>query len=76
MIDLKAVQLELAQARQARIAAQLAGCELEELADSLRQTSAAWRRPPAAASPRAQQRVHRDPCPVLRDSDGVLSLTS
>ena len=43
MIDLKAVAAELAQARQARIAAQLAGCEVEELADNLRRTSPAWR---------------------------------
>ena len=45
MIDLKTVELELAQARQARIEAQLAGCELEELADNLRQTHAAWLHP-------------------------------
>lgn len=44
MIDLKTVAAELAQARQARIAAQLAGCEVEELADSLRQSSPSWRR--------------------------------
>jgi hypothetical protein len=44
MIDLKAVAAELAQARQARIAAQLAGCEVEELAEGLRQASPAWRR--------------------------------
>ena len=48
MIDLKAVQLELAQARQARIEAQLAGCELEELADNLRQSRAAWLQPEPA----------------------------
>ncbi len=42
MIDLKGVQVELAQARQARVEAELAGCELEELADNLRQTHAAW----------------------------------
>ena len=40
MIDLKTIELELAQARQARIDAQRAGCELEELADNLRQTNA------------------------------------
>lgn len=45
MIDLKTVELELAQARQARIAAQLAGCEVEELADNLRQTHGAWLHP-------------------------------
>ncbi len=45
MIDLKTVALELAQARQARIEAQLAGCEVEELADNLRQTNAAWLAP-------------------------------
>lgn len=48
MIDLKAVEHELAQARQARIEAQLAGCELEELADNLRQTHAAWLAPQPA----------------------------
>jgi hypothetical protein len=41
MIDLKTVAHELAQARQARIEAQLAGCEVEELADNLRQANAA-----------------------------------
>jgi hypothetical protein len=44
MIDLKTVELELAQARAARIEAQVAGCEIEELADNLRQTNAAWLR--------------------------------
>ena len=44
-INLKTVQRELAHARQARIAAELAGCELEELADNLRQTHAAWTTP-------------------------------
>jgi hypothetical protein len=48
MIDLKTVELELAQARQARIEAQLAGCEIEELADNLRQTNAGWIQPQAA----------------------------
>ncbi len=48
MIDLKAVELELAQARQARIEAELAGCELEALADNLRRTHAAWLSPPPA----------------------------
>lgn len=45
MIDLKTIQLELAQARRTRIEAELAGCELEELADDLRRTHAAWMAP-------------------------------
>lgn len=42
MIDLKEIQRELARAREARIAAQLAGCEVEELADTLRQSHSGW----------------------------------
>jgi len=50
MIDLKTIQTELAQARQARIAAELAGFEVEELAAGLRQAPPAWtRRPPRPA---------------------------
>jgi hypothetical protein len=48
MINLAEIQHELAQARQARIAAQLAGCEVEELADTLRQTQQRWRTPEPA----------------------------
>jgi hypothetical protein len=43
MINLAEIQHELAQARQARIAAQLAGSEVEELADTLRQSQPRWR---------------------------------
>lgn len=45
MISPTEVQYELAQARQARIEAQLAGCEVEELADILRQSQPLWRHP-------------------------------
>ena len=38
-----------AQARQARIEAQLIGCEIEELADHLRRTNAAWPLQPQAS---------------------------
>ena len=38
MIDPKAVAYELDQARQARLEAELAGCEVEELAEELRRT--------------------------------------
>ncbi len=38
MIDLKAVALELNNARQARIAAQVACCEVEEFAAAIRQS--------------------------------------
>jgi hypothetical protein len=43
MINIAEIQHELAQARQARIAAQLAGCEVEEMADTLRQMPPCWR---------------------------------
>ncbi len=49
MIDPKTVELELALARQARIAAQLIGGEIEELADHLRQANAARLAPPMLA---------------------------
>ena len=54
MIDRKTVEMELAQARSVRIAAELAGCEIEELADNLRQTNASWRAPLA---PRGSHRL-------------------
>jgi hypothetical protein len=56
MIDLKTIQRELAQARQARIEAELAGCELEELADDLRRTHVAWTAPQFA--PRREGGLH------------------
>jgi hypothetical protein len=57
MIDLKDIQRELAQARQARIEAQLAGYEVEELADSLRQSPTGWRRQPLLDGPRLSRLV-------------------
>ena len=44
MIDLKAVELELSNARRARIAAELASCDVEEFAESIRQSHATWMR--------------------------------
>jgi len=42
MVDLKAVALELHNARQARIAAQVACCEVEEFAAAIRQSHILW----------------------------------
>jgi hypothetical protein len=42
MYDLKAVELELHNARQARIAAELACCDVEELAAAIRQSHIMW----------------------------------
>jgi hypothetical protein len=42
MIDFKAVELELHNARQARIAAELACCEVEEFAAAIRQSHIVW----------------------------------
>jgi hypothetical protein len=42
MFDLKAVALELHNARQARIAAELACCDVEELAAAIRQSHILW----------------------------------
>jgi hypothetical protein len=42
MFDLKAVELELHNARQARIAAELACCDVEELAAAIRQSHILW----------------------------------
>ena len=42
IIDLKAVELELHNARQARIAAELACCEVEEFAAAIRQSHIVW----------------------------------
>lgn len=47
MISPTEVQHELAQARRARMEAQLAGCEVEELADTLRQSLPLLRKPQA-----------------------------
>jgi hypothetical protein len=48
MLDLKAVELELHNARQARIAAELACCDVEELAAAIRQSHIVWMRQEAA----------------------------
>jgi hypothetical protein len=42
MLDLKAVELELHNARRARIAAELACCDIEELASAIRQSHILW----------------------------------
>ena len=42
MFNVKAVQLELHNARQARIAAELACCDVEELAAAIRQSHILW----------------------------------
>jgi hypothetical protein len=42
MIDFKALELELRNARQARIAAELACCEVEEFAAAIRQSRIVW----------------------------------
>jgi hypothetical protein len=42
MFDLRSVELELHNARQARIAAELACCDVEELAEAIRQSHILW----------------------------------
>jgi len=42
IIDFKAVELELHNARQARIAAELACCEVEEFAAAIRRSRIVW----------------------------------
>jgi hypothetical protein len=42
MFDPKSVELELHNARQARIAAELACCDVEELAEAIRQSHIVW----------------------------------
>jgi hypothetical protein len=42
MFDLKDAELELHNARQARIAAELACCDVEELAAAIRQSHVMW----------------------------------
>jgi hypothetical protein len=42
MIDFKAVELELRNARQARIAAESACCEVEEFAAAIRRSRIVW----------------------------------
>jgi hypothetical protein len=51
MIDLKAIALELHSARQARIAAELACSDIEELAEAIRQSHIVWMHQVAARRP-------------------------
>jgi hypothetical protein len=51
MIDFKAVELELHNARQARIAAEMACCEVEELAQAIRQSRIIWMQQVTARRP-------------------------
>jgi len=44
MVDLRTVELELHNARQARINAELACCDIEELAEEIRQAQHAFMR--------------------------------
>jgi hypothetical protein len=44
MIDLRAVEVELHNARRARVSAELACCEIEELAEEMRQSHRTWLR--------------------------------
>jgi hypothetical protein len=44
MVDLKAVEIELHNARQARINAELACCDVEELAEDIRRSHLAFMR--------------------------------
>jgi hypothetical protein len=48
MFDLKSVELELHNARQARIAAELACCDVEELAAAIRRSHVVWMQQEAA----------------------------
>jgi hypothetical protein len=48
MFNFKTVQLELYNARQARIAAELACCDVEELAAAIRQSHVVWMQQEAA----------------------------
>jgi hypothetical protein len=48
MYDLKSVELELHNARQARIVAELACCDVEELAAAIRQSHIVWMQQEAA----------------------------
>jgi hypothetical protein len=44
MVDLQTVEMELQSARQARINAELACCDIEELAEEIRQSHGAFMR--------------------------------
>jgi hypothetical protein len=51
IIDFKVVELELHNARQARIAAELACCEVEEFAATIRQSRIVWMQQVTARRP-------------------------
>jgi hypothetical protein len=51
MIDFKAVEIELHNARQARIAAELACCEVEEFANAIRASRIIWMQQVTARRP-------------------------
>jgi hypothetical protein len=55
MVDLQTVEIELQNARQARINAELACCDVEELAEEIRQTQRAFMR---LLSERRKFRLH------------------
>ena len=55
MVDLQTVEIELQNARQARINAELACCDIEELAEEIRQTHHAFMR---LLSERRKFRLH------------------
>jgi hypothetical protein len=55
MVDLQTVEIELQNARQARINAELACCDVEELAEEIRQTHHAFMR---LLSERRKFRLH------------------
>ncbi len=55
MVDLQTVEIELQNARQARINAELACCDVEELAEEIRQTHGAFMR---LLSERRKFRLH------------------
>ena len=58
MIDFKAVELELSNARRARIAADLASCDVEEFAEAIRQSHVAWMAQASARRAVHERRLH------------------
>ena len=50
MIDIRMLERELRQARQARIEAQAAGCDIEEMREQMRRPFAVWPRLAGLAS--------------------------
>jgi hypothetical protein len=58
MIDFKAVELELHNARRARIAAEVACCEVEEFAEAIRQSHVVWMQQLSARRAAEQRILH------------------